>query len=259
MNLSELLGGSIGALYRSELVTSSRSITVSKAGWAVVSGMGGGAGGTKSSTYPPGNSAPWGVKAFRVAPGDVVAFTIGAGGAGNASGAALAGGATTITLNGVTIMTCQPGDAGVTSAKAPVNAQVIGADVWVPGRQPQAAVGMATGGAAVDCGSGTSNIGGGDSAVQLNSTATVGCPWGTHFWPFDVTFTSSTTGSGNPGWGAAHGNPAGMFAGGNGASDPSVTHPGGRGASAGISSNGATAAKAGGDGLGHIRLYANLG
>lgn len=254
-----LAGGVTGALYRSQLVPTSTSYTVTQPGWAIVTGMGAGAGGTKSSSYPPGNSAPWGVKGFPVAVGDVIAITIGAGGAPNASGAALAGGATTVTLNGAVIMTCQPGDAGVLNAKAPVAARVIGADFWVPGRQPQSAIGNTTGGAAVDCGASTfAGNSAGDYAVQLNS-GTVGMPAGSHMWAFDITFYSGNAGGALPGYPSGGGGPAGLFAGGNGAQDASATYAAGRGASAGVSSYASTTAKAGGDGLAHLRLYANVG
>jgi hypothetical protein len=115
------------------------------------------------------------------------------------------------------------------------------------------------GGAAVDCGASTfSGSTAGDYAVQLNS-GTVGMPSGSHMWAFDVTFYSGNAGSGLPGYPGNSAASAGLFAGGSGAQDASVTQPAGRGASAGISSYVSTTAKAGGDGLAHIRLYANVG
>lgn len=127
-------------------VFASKSVTFSKAGWVrlAVQSAGGSGAATSGATGvcgTGGNSGPWGVKLIRVAAGDVLAITIGAGGARPATSGSngLQGGTTTVTLNGTTIITAQGGEGGVYlgalgTANAPVPAATItGCDFWVPG------------------------------------------------------------------------------------------------------------------------------
>ena len=128
---------------------------------AVMSGTGSGArcSGSSSGYGATGaNSSPWGVKIIDVAIGDVLEFVIGAGAAAkNIDGAGNAGSSTLVKLNGVTIMTAQPGEPGAYGNSFPLNAPaptatVVGAD-WVVSGLRAGAVASAsevTGGAAVD-------------------------------------------------------------------------------------------------------------
>lgn len=255
--LDDMLGDGLGLLVHSEMVFATRSYTVTSDGWAVLTGMGGGAGGCIS--FAPGNSAPWGVKAVGVRAGDVIAFQIGAGGIGETRGGqpARAGSSTIISINGTAVLTCQGGDGGMSSlaAYSPVNAQVLGADVWTKGKQPKDT--FFCGGAAVDAGWGTYNAGGskGDSCVEPSGV--LAAPKGWHFWPFGITFVGDQQGDVGIG-GASTTVQAGLFAGGYGSSATNVasTRPG-RGASAGRAAGGD--AKDGGAGLGYLRLYKRMG
>jgi hypothetical protein len=254
--LSEFEGGRLLPV-RSQLVLSSTSITVVDEGWAIVAGMGGGAGGNRS--YGPGNSAPWGVKAFSVAAGDVIGFVIGAGGQARTTEnlPSAPGGNTLITVNGNVLMTCQGGDAGPNTAQgvSPVTAAIMGADYWTKGRQPQGNLSYGNlAGAAVDVGNGTSGNGStGDHAVDLYGTL-VGVPIGSYFWPFDISFHGGQPGA--PGVGSSVGSspPAGLFGGGSGHSDGSTHTLPGRGASAGRTGYNIMP-RNGGAGLAHLRLF----
>ncbi|KEH11382.1 hypothetical protein GY15_29125 [Delftia sp. 670] len=172
-NLDELLGDSgMRLMVRAEMVTATAGYTVVDDGWAILTGMGGGAGGSRSAA--PGNSAPWGVKMVAVRAGDVIDFVIGAGGGvASADGSpAPAGGTTLVRQNGATLMTCQGGDAGPASptARSPVAATVAGADFWLRGRQPMGGGVAPMAGAAVDLGGKTYNL----------NTSTGTTPWR---WP----------------------------------------------------------------------------
>ena len=259
MKLSDFEDGRM-LLTVARMIYTTETITVTSDGWAVVTGMGGGAGGCKS--YFPGNSAPWGVKAFAVSEGDVVAFSIGAGGAAVTvtNTPAAAGGSSVITLNGQTMMTCQGGDAGpgTTLEKSPVVAKVVGADYWARGRQPQCATG-AVGpfpGAAVDLGAGTYNASTntGDHAVDVTGgLGGVGVLRGYHFWPFDIMIVG--TSANDPGVGAIGANAIStFFGGGSGFNDASVPGMPGRGGSAGRAASSVNP-RPGGAGLGFLRLY----
>ncbi len=252
MDLSKMMGGNL-LLVRSEMIFTTQTITVTDDGWAVVAGMGGGAGGGKNLIA--GNSAPWGVKIFAVSAGQSIGFTIGAGGAPvGFDTRANAGGDTFISYAGATIMTCRGGDAGPasTTAKAPVVATVTGADLWRAGRQP--GYSQPSGGAAVDVGNFTYNATGsyGDHCVDVTGSG-LGVPMGYYFWPFDITFTSSAFGMPGVGSSPASGMPSGLFAGGSGWSDSSPQSMPGRGASAGISWG--NTPRYGGAGLAHVRLF----
>jgi hypothetical protein len=251
--LSEFEGGRLLPV-RSQLVLSSTSITVVDEGWAIVAGMGGGAGGSKS--FAAGNSAPWGVKTFAVSAGSVINFVIGAGGqaATILNTPSTAGGTTLISLDGSLLMTCPGGEAGQNSTvgKTAVTATVTGADYWTPGRQPLNYLG----GAAVDVGNGTYSASGGawgDNAVDTTGGLS-GVPAGSYFWPFDISFHGTHPGAPGVGTTAASGIPAGIFAGGSGHSDASIQTPPGRGASAGRTGSSMTPHN-GGAGLAHLRLF----
>lgn len=263
MKLSDLVSTGGLLLMQSRLILTSATITVPSDGLAVVAGMGGGAGGCRGRA--PGNSAPWGVKAFAVAAGDTIGFAIGGGGAPVGLASANPGGATVIYRNGVAVMTCQGGDAGPGSSteRAPVLAQVVGADYWTPGRQPQQseAGGAAFNGAAVDMGGGTYSprSGVGDCAVDLtHGQMGVGVIRGFLFWPFDIQVTATDWGS--PGVGATgeivppSGNSS-FFGGGNGGYGNTYMCAAGRGGSAGAVVTSGSNALYGGAGLGHLRLF----
>lgn len=251
MNVSDLLGQNM-LEYVSRLIFSSEIINVPHDGWAIVSGMGGGAGGCKS--YSPGNSAPWGVRAQAVSAGSEISFAIGAGGAATfeTGKPSLAGGSTVISIDGVPLMTCQGGDAGPTSdiTTSPVAASVIGADYWRRGAASvTTANGFYSGGAPVDIGFGISNI---------SSVGGKAAPKGFHMWPFNL--TTSGVESGAVGVGGSLGMEAGIFGGGYGVAvgQGSAFMPG-RGGSAGRCSDPSRAPWPGGDGLGYLRLYKRIG
>lgn len=112
----------------------------------------------------------------------------GAAAARNVDGAGTAGSSTLVKLNGVTIMTAQPGEPGACSNSFPINAPaptatVIGADWVVPGLRAGAvaSAGVVTGGAAVDVfrtglGRSTGFAGGGVGADGGPSTAAAPIP-----------------------------------------------------------------------------------
>lgn len=258
--LGDLAGYGVGGRLQTlaALIPASRSITVTADGWAVISAMGGGAGGAKNWT--PGNSAGWGIKGIQVKAGDVIGFAIAAGGAPTQSSnvAAATGGDTVITLNGVTIAVAPGGEAGPANntSKSPVTAVPTGMDFWMPGRQPQAALNYFMGGAAVDLGGGTTSTSGanGDAAVAPTPAVLVGMPVGSLFAPFAIWLNSAAAGS--AGVGATGGVASSLFGGGEGTSNTTGTAAGpGRGGSAGATSN---TSVAGGAGLGYIRLYADV-
>ncbi len=266
MNVSDLLGQNM-LEYVSRLIFNSESFTVPHDGWAIVTGMGGGAGGCKS--YSPGNSAPWGVRAQAVYAGDQLAIAIGAGGAAvlAAASPALAGGSTVISLNGSVLMTCQGGDAGPasTTTASPVLATVVGGDYWRKGTAPKSNMnGLLAGGAAVDLGFGTEMGGGsaGDSSVN-RSIGAGGAPKGFHFWPFNLTLTGNASGDIGMGSDPYEAKQAVFFGGGNGytaSGGQLVIYPAGRGGSSGrVEQVGGQAPRQGGDGLGYLRLYKRIG
>lgn len=266
MNVSDLLGQNM-LEYASRMILTSETITVPHDGWAIVTGMGGGAGGCKS--YSPGNSAPWGVRAQAVYAGDQLAIAIGAGGAAvlAAASPALAGGSTVISLNGSVLMTCQGGDAGPasTTTTSPVLASVVGSDYWRKGAEPKSRMnGLLAGGAAVDLGFGTDagSSGTGDHSVN-RYIGGGGAPKGFHFWPFNLTMTGNA--SGDIGMGSDHfeAKQAVFFGGGNGYSVSGgqyPMYPAGRGGSSGrVEQVPGQDPRPGGNGLGYLRLYKRIG
>jgi len=130
-----------------------------------------------------GNSGPWGIKQISMAAGDVLAITIPAAAAG-VTGSGVAGnngGTTTVTLNGVTILTATGGEGGPASASfaalnpATVVSAITGADVWYPGLQSGAmttgGVSGRTGGAAVNV---TGNGKGRSSSLSVSDASAGG-------------------------------------------------------------------------------------
>ena len=151
-------------------VFSSRTITFTQTGKLAISRVGSGGGGAvaagiSQSSATGGNSGPWGRKVIDISSGDVLVVNIGAGGLKSASPQANGnqGGTSTVTLNGVTILTIQGGEGGVfadltATASAPVPAATItGADFWVAGVQAGSA----------QCTSGTSPSCSGGAAVDI--------------------------------------------------------------------------------------------
>lgn len=164
---SDFFGGGVGSSISrgwAMQVFAAKSITFPKSGFVRVAvqsagGSGAATAGATSTCATGGNSGPWGVKVFRVAANDVLALSIGAGGARPATGGSngLQGGTTTATLNGTTIITAQGGEGGtyrssVGTADAPVPAATVtGCDFWVPGLRAGSAT-VASGGQSVSGG-----------------------------------------------------------------------------------------------------------
>ena len=206
----------------------SKTITFTQAGSLVIAMVGAGGGGAAnantSGAATGGNSGPWGRKKITVSATDVLVVNIGAGGAkaasANTSGSA--GSASTVTLNGTTILTVQGGEGGgfaltTATASAPVpTATVTGADFWVPGLQAgtaQVSSGQASsGGAAPDLlqtGLGrspavTSSGGVGLGGSVGTNAGGVPLPWvALAEWGFVITDSSTaSTSLGAPGRGA---------------------------------------------------------
>lgn len=276
--LDKLLGNSGAAALGgwSMPIFSSKSITFTQTGTVVLSVVGAGGGGgsffTTAGAATGGNSAPWGRKKIKVSAGDVLALSIAAGGArattspGNGS----PGGDTTVTLNGVTIMTVRGGEGGVGlssgTANAPTaSATVTGADYWVSGLRAGSATsggaGTSSGGAAVDvlsCGLGRSPDASGASGLGGSvGTNAGGYPTG---WiallDFGMVITDGATASptvGATGRGAASNLAAGHFAGGFPTAGGAIPSMGGIGAGGAGSSN-ASAINAGVGGPGYAYL-----
>ncbi|MDE1997653.1 MAG: hypothetical protein KGI52_01870 [Burkholderiales bacterium] len=242
MNYAALFGSAGGGASAggwSTVITASRSITFTQAGTVVFSVVGTGGGGAANAggvgAATGGNSAPWGRKKIHVVAGDVLTFTLGAGGAKAAANSSNGspGGTTTVTLNGVTIMTVQ-GEAGgvyvagAGPANAPVpSATVTGADYWVPGvraGQASGGTGSSTGGAAVDI----LSTGKGRSPDSVGSSNSIGGSVGTDLggiflswlaladWGVSIGDVNTATATvGAPGRGADGAVIAGIFAGGS--------------------------------------------
>lgn len=119
--------------------------------------MGAGGGGATGGSPTGGYSGAWGVRTIRVTQGEVVSFSVGAGGADKAgAGAGLSGGSTTITVAGVT-RTAPGGPGGVYAASGTTvvpDGPALPAGDWEFGAssvKPGTAIGAApTGGAGVD-------------------------------------------------------------------------------------------------------------
>lgn len=142
-------------------------------GIIVVRAMGGGGGGATGNTCTGGYSGSWGVKSVRVAKGDVVTISVGAGGAGRSgsNGDGSAGGHTTVTIGGVTY-TAYGGPGGknaptiMDDGPAPSNNFDAGANSVKPGMPVTAST--ASGGAGVDI------LAQGNNATTSDATTTSG-------------------------------------------------------------------------------------
>lgn len=204
---------------------------------AVMGGTGSGARCSGAAGGATGsNSSPWGVKVLTVAAGDILEFVIGAGGAAKTTdGAGNAGNSSLVKLNGVTIMTAQPGEPGAYGTTYPLNAPaptatVAGADWVVPGLRAGAVLAASnyTGGSAVDVfrtGLGRSTgLAGGSVGADADAQPSPAFPSGSA--ELGVQFTGGVE-VGSPGVGSGSAvNAPGIFAG--GASANSGTLQGGR-------------------------------
>lgn len=265
MNYAQLIGGggaASGGLRLGAWVSTSRNLTVPA--WArrallVLAGAGGG-GATvpysASAGATGGNSAPWAVKAVEVQPGDVIAYSLGAGGASRPSGTAAngnPGSASTVSLSGSVVLTVPGGEGGLYTASGTVSAPTpvaapVGADLWVPGLPAYSA-----GNAVYSGGAATNLLNLAISEVVVAASATgrgVGVFSGAapllgyqHDW-FPITFFSAA--ADQPGVGGAVNQPGGLFAG------AGATGLGGRGGGGGGGNTGASGA--GGAALGYLIL-----
>ena len=142
--IMSIVGGSGGGLgeYWSRYIFSSQQFTFNTDGAVKLAIVGAGGGGANGQGGVGGNSAPWGRKYIKIKAGDILLITLGAGGAMQQGLRleGLPGGVTTVSLNGVVIMTAEGAEGGnsyvasrpITQPK-PAVAKVIGADYWVPG------------------------------------------------------------------------------------------------------------------------------
>lgn len=270
MTFAKYFGGGGGAAalgVEAFPILASRTLPAfTKGGRVQIAVMGGAGSGARCSGSPSGygatgaNSAPWGVKIIDVAIGDVLEFVIAAGAAvKNVDGAGNSGSSTLVKLNGVTIMTAQPGEAGAYGNSFPLNAPaptatVIGADWVVPGLRAGALAGAngVTGGAAVDVfrtGLGRSTAGaGGSVGADSGNTAAAPIPLSSAELGVSVLGVLAANYAG-VGGDFSIGYAGGIFAGG-GANTSGAAGKGGRGAGGGGAYNGNSGA--GGDGYAYI-------
>ncbi len=166
MNYSTLIGGAAAAsaLNQGIWIGASRAVTVpawARRAFLVLHGAGGGGavGGAASNSTTGGNSAPWGVKQVEVQSGDVITFTLGAGGVGRNAGAGNnngnPGSSSTVALNAATVLTMPGGEGGIFATSGLIAAPTptatpTGADFWLPGLPAWSASGAAAGGAAAN-------------------------------------------------------------------------------------------------------------
>lgn len=259
-------GGSAALGVETFAILASRTLPAfTKGGRVHIAAMGApGSGARSGSGYGAtgANSSPWGEKVIDVAIGDVLEFVVGAGGAVRSTdGAGNVGNSTLVKLNGVTIMTAQPGEPGAYGNSFPLNAPVptatvVGADYVVPGLRAGAvaAVGNVTGGAAVDIfrsGLGRSvNRAGASVGVDGGDNANPALPLQLSSPALGVSIVGINT-AGMAGLGGSSASSAGgMFAGGCGGVSGTAGGAGGRGAGGGGSAgnNGGP----GGDGYAYV-------
>lgn len=233
-------------------IFSSKSITFAQAGTVVLTVVGTGGGGAANGSNPAtgGNSAPWGRKKIKILAGDVLVIAIGAGGLKAAAipGNGSQGSATTVTLNGSTIMTVQGGEGGVYvtsgTASAPTPAATVtGADYWVPGVRAGSATGAngRSGGAAVDVlSNGTGRSADASNAETLGgsvgrNSGGIPIPWiALADFGFVITDGASASATvGAPGRGGEGALLAGALSGGRGAATGAVNNGGGFGGGGG--------------------------
>ena len=261
LNSLDNVGGAAAVGGWTTSVFSSRTTTFTQTGKLAISMVGSGGGGAVASggqsSATGGNSGPWGRKVIDISSGDVLVVNIGAGGLKSASNSANGnqGGTSTVTLNGVTILTIQGGEGGVfadltatASASVPA-ATITGADFWVAGvragsAQCTSGSPSCSGGAAVDIlqsglgrspaavGAGITGVGG---SVGTDSGG-IPIPWiALMEWGFVITDGASATAAlGSPGRGGVSGTIAsGALAGGGAKSTTLSTVNGGIGAGGG--------------------------
>lgn len=266
MNYAALFGSAGGGAAAggwTQIFTSSASVTFTEAGTVCLSVVGAGGGGAAASggsgTASGGNSGPWGRKKFKVVASDVLAVTLGAGGLKAASAATdgAQGSTTTVTLNGVTILTVQGGEGGVyVAGSGPAQpiapaATVTGADYSRSGVRAGSATntGAFTGGAAVDIlSNGTGKSPNATGAAGVGGSVGVDTGGSSLAWlaltEFGVAITdpnaASTTNTVPGRGGAAGAVKAGAFAGGgsNTATEPVGGYGGGGGGGGSAASNG---------------------
>lgn len=272
---SELLGGAAGSSASAggwqRPIISSKTINIDRAGILSVSLLGAAAGGAflaAAGAVAGPNSAPWGRKLINVTAGDVVVVNIGAGGLKGASSGVPGspGGTSTVTLNGVAVMTVPSGEAGViasgtaTASPSAVTATVTGADFWVPGVQAGSAQAnsgtSASGGAAPDLlmlGVGRSPSVAGTAAGGVGGSVGtdaggIPIPWvALADWGFVITDGSTASSTvGSPGRGGAAAILPGPFGGGAGTISGANNQPGGYGAGGGSGYSAATCFNGGG-------------
>ena len=255
-------GGGAAAGGWSRAIFSSATIVFAENGFVQMSivGAGGSGGAGASGTYSAsgGNSAPWGRKRIAVVAGDSLVINLAAGGVQPAnSSPGVAGGVSTVALNGSTLMTIQGGEGGVIAAgtalaQSPVpSATVTGADFWVGGVRAGDAKSTAgvcfSGGAAVDIlqsglgrspdalGSSVTGVGGsvGNNIGGVPFSWVAVADWGLVITDGGTaTATNGAVGRGGAGAGIA----AGAFAGGGGGA--TAQSRGGVGAGGGGVNNG---------------------
>jgi len=200
-----------------------------------------------------GNSGPCGLKRIQCEAGDVIDVAVGSGGAsvtGSVNG--LAGGTTTVKLNGAVVLTATGGEGGPGATSGSVNpaavvSTITGADAWFPGLQAGSATGTAarTGGAAVNLagtgagrssaitGGSQSTAGGSVGATIAADTATPSTPPPTvAFFAYGL-YPRSDVGLGGVGSAGSPGGAGGFGGGGGAGGNSSVGGAGGQGAGGG--------------------------
>ena len=274
LNSLDNVGGAAAVGGWTTSVFSSRTTTFTQTGKLAISMVGSGGGGavaagSAQSSATGGNSGPWGRKVIDISAGDVLVVNIGAGGLKSAGYSANGnqGGTSTVTLNGVTILTIQGGEGGVfadltatASASVPA-ATITGADFWVAGvragsAQCTSVSPSCSGGAAVDIlqsglgrspaavGDGIAGVGG---SVGTDSGG-IPIPWiALMEWGFVITDGASATAAlGSPGRGGVSATlAAGALAGGGADSANLPTVNGGIGAGGGGGSSPSNAGNGG--------------
>ncbi len=294
MNYNRIFNGSsqLGPRHAVPVFTS-RTWTAPADGLLTVRAMGAGGGGGRSCTG--GYSGAWGAKLIRINKGDSVVVSIGAGGAGGvASGPGSAGGATTVTVGGVTYTA--PGGPGGIVASSPAavpNGPSLPVD-WDFGAasvKPGAVSGAPTGGAGVDilaqggnattsdsvAGSGGGGTGGPSNGVtgggaMPNGRSAIGSgsgaffdagngDWGISFYGGAGGSSGSSGGNGGGGGGGSNGGQAGGNGGGGSGAVTGGIGGGDGGLGGGGGSGGANngIGGRGGNGFCFLEFFADLG
>ena len=278
-------GGGQGQPRISVPIFTSRTWTAPADGIAIIRAMGaggsGGRGAGSGKAATGGYSGAWGGRVVRILNGQAINVAIGAGGAApSIEGPGAAGGATTVTVDGVTYTA--PGGAGGLRAASGAVAPPVAPDLpagWHFGAKSMRPGGVsngATGGAGVDIlmqgGDATSSAsisgsGGGGTGSQSDDTFGGGAMPGGRA----ATGVLATTGDGavfdasqgewgisffgGGGGGSGSGGSGGNGGGGGGSNGTT----GGRGGIGGGGGGGGNTAGAGGDGYAHIEFFADFG